>query len=562
MGDSSATRLRSRTKTLLRSISVCATLASLAVGVTAASGVSGWRAKVDPELLAAGPAPVECMVVLRAQADLSGADALPTREARLKFVFERLKATADASQKPVLDELKTRGVEAEPFWLVNMIRLRCDAGTVEALARRGDVELVEADFPVRMDLPAAAAPETAKASSPATVEWGVTKIRAPEAWDIGAMGQGVVVAGADTGYSWDHPAIQNQYRGWNGLGAGADHNRNWHDAIHVAGSSCGADSPQPCDDYGHGTHTMGTMVGDDGGSNEIGVAPMARWIGCRNMNNGDGTPSRYIECLQFFIAPTDLAGNDPDPSLAPHVINNSYGCTAGEGCTDPAAILLAVQNVRAAGIFMAVSAGNAGAGGCGTVYDPPAIYAESFSAGATDSNDAIASFSSRGPVTRDGSNRMKPDIAAPGVGVRSCIPNGGYGNMSGTSMASPHVAGLVALIISADPDTAGDVAWIEALIRHTAVGLTSAQGCGGDTADQIPNNVFGWGRIDALAAVIRARQDMDRDGLLTGADVSLLAGVLAGNVAGAAAGSHRGDTDGNGVRNAADLVRLRLAAGN
>lgn len=562
MGDPFPIRIPSRAKALLRCFPILAALICLVAGTLVASGTSNWRAKVDPELLAAGAGPVDCIVLLCAQADLSAAAALPTREARLRFVYEKLKETAESTQKPVLAELKSRGAEVEAFWLVNMIRVRGDAGTVEALARRGDVELVEADFPARMELPAPAAPEAAKALSPDTVEWGVTKIRAPEAWIAGAMGQGVVVAGADTGYNWDHPAIQNQYRGWNGLGAGADHNHNWHDAIHVAGSSCGSDSPQPCDDYGHGTHTMGTMVGDDGGANEIGVAPLARWIGCRNMNNGDGTPSRYIECLQFFIAPTDLAGNDPEPALAPHVINNSYGCTQSEGCTDPAAILLAVQNVRAAGIFMAVSAGNNGYSGCGSVYDPPAIHAECFSAGATDSNDTVASFSSRGPVTRDGSNRMKPDIAAPGVNVRSCVPGGGYGSMSGTSMAAPHVAGLVALIISANPDTAGDVAWLESLIKHTAVGLTSAQGCGGDAADQIPNNVYGYGRIDALVAVTRARQDMDRDGLLTGADVALLANVLAGNVSGAAAGTHRGDTDGDGVRDAADLVRLRLAAGN
>jgi serine protease AprX len=533
-------------------------LAGIAV-LAASSPDNSWRAKVDPELLGIGTAPEEFMVVFQEQADLPDATRPMYRQERLETAFERLRETAARCQAPLQKELKARGIEFQSFWLVNMIRVRGDAGLVETMARRADVALVESDRPVRMGIPAPPGPEGGKAAAPAGIEWNVTKIRAPEAWDLGALGQGVVVAGADTGYTWDHPAIKNQYRGWNG--AAADHNHNWHDAIHDPGSSCGTDIQAPCDDYGHGTHTMGTMVGDDGGTNQIGVAPEARWIGCRNMSGGWGTPSRYIECLQWFIAPTDLAGQNPDPALAPQVIDNSYACVQEEGCTDPAALLLAVQNVRAAGIFMAVSAGNEGSG-CGSVGDPPAIYAESFSVGATDSNDTIAGFSSRGPVTRDGSNRMKPDASAPGVGVRSCVPGGGYAVLSGTSMAAPHVAGLVALIISANPDTAGDVDWIEALIRQTAVGLTSAQGCGGIPADQIPNDVYGYGRIDALAAVVRARQDMDRNGLLTGEDVNLLAAVLAGNLAGPAAGVHRGDVNGDGVRDAADLVRLRLAADN
>ena len=147
----------------------------------------------------------------------------------------------------------------------------------------------------------------------------------------GYTGQGAVIAGQDTGYQWDHPALKDQYRGWNG--SAADHNYNWHDAIHATGSSCGADSPCPCDDNDHGTHTMGTMVGDDGGANQIGMAPGARWIGCRNMNAGVGTPTTYIECFEWFIAPTDLAGQNPNPAMAPDVINNSWGCPESEGCS-------------------------------------------------------------------------------------------------------------------------------------------------------------------------------------------------------------------------------------
>ena len=176
-----------------------------------------------------------------------------------------------------------------------------------------------------------------------TIEWNISKIQAPRVWALGYTGQGVVVGGQDTGYDWDHPALINQYRGWNGVSA--NHDYNWHDAIHSnAVVSCPANSPVPCDDHSHGTHTMGTMVGDDGGANQIGVAPGAKWIGCRNMNLGVGTPTTYIECYEWFIAPYDLSGNNPDPTKAPDVINNSWACTTGEGC-NPNSLLEAVQHV-------------------------------------------------------------------------------------------------------------------------------------------------------------------------------------------------------------------------
>ena len=166
---------------------------------------------------------------------------------------------------------------------------------------------------------------------------------------------------------------------------------------------------------------MGTMVGDDGGSNQVGVAPGAKWIGCRNMDQGNGTPATYAECFQWFIAPTDLAGNNPDPAKAPRD-QQFMGMSAIEGCTDVNAVLkTVVESVNAAGILVVVSAGNDGSA-CSSVLDPAAIYDVVLSVGATDgasTTDAIASFSSRGPVTVDGSGRMKPDVSAPGVSVRS-----------------------------------------------------------------------------------------------------------------------------------------------
>ncbi len=459
-----------------------------------------WQDKVDPWVLeTASGGQTEFLLFLAEQADLSAAAKLPTRLEKGRYVYETLTQTAARTQGPVIAALKALGAEHQPFWVANMIWVRGDAAALAALAARPDVAHVYANPTVRLAEPVQEtdALSAAGPQAPAVIEWNIAKTNAPAVWAAGYTGQGAVIAGQDTGYQWNHPALKGKYRGWNGTSA--SHDYNWHDAVHTTGSSCGADSPVPCDDHGHGTHTMGTMAGDDGGSNQIGMAPGAKWIGCRNMNAGAGTPTSYAECYQWFIAPTRVNGTDPDPAQAPDVINNSWGCPPSEGCTDPNVLLTVVRNVRAAGIMTVHSAGNDGPA-CSTVTDPAAIYAESFSVGATTNTDAIASFSSRGPVTIDGSNRLKPNISAPGSGVRSSYPTNTYTNMSGTSMAGPHVAGLVALLISAEPSIAGQVDYIEDVIEQSAVRLTSTQTCGGVPGSSIPNNTFGWGRIDALAA--------------------------------------------------------------
>jgi serine protease AprX len=313
---------------------------------------------------------------------------------------------------------------------------------------------------------------------------------------MGYNGEGIVIAGQDTGYEWDHPALKAQYRGWDG--ATVNHDYNWHDAIHTAGGACPASSPEPCDDHGHGTHTMGTIVGLAPGDPPIGVAPGAQWIGCRNMLDGVGTPASYAECFEFFLAPYPVGGSplQGDPRLAPDVINNSWSCPPSEGCVDEHIAFLDrfVEAVRAAGIMVVASAGNSGPA-CDTVIHPPAIYNASTTVGATDSEERIASFSSRGGP----SEPQKPLLSAPGVSVYSSIRNGGYGISSGTSMAAPHVTGAAALLWSARPDLRGRVSTTEWLLSTTAAPRTSTQ-CD-DAADAIPNHVFGWGRLDALAAV-------------------------------------------------------------
>jgi len=481
------------------------------ISLLTAAPASAWQAKVDPWVLqTAETGETEFLVYLSEQADLSGVMTLPTKAEKGAYVYRTLSETAARSQAPLIAALKAMGVDYRPYWIANMIWVRGDEAALQSLALRADVAHLYANPSVQLEAPAQLPEQPVQASSPQaadTVGWNVQKINADDVWGYGYTGQGAVIGGQDTGYDWDHPALINKYRGWNG--SSADHNYNWHDAIHADNPNslgtnvCGFNSPVPCDDQQHGTHTMGTMVGDDGLGNQIGVAPGARWIGCRNMENNWGTPATYSECYQWFIAPTDLNGQNPRPDLAPDVINNSWSCPVSEGCTDPNVLLTVVNNVRAAGILTVHSAGNSGSG-CTSISTPAAIYDASFTIGATNSSDTLSGFSSRGPVSVDGSNRMKPDVSAPGEGIRSSLPGGGYSGAtwSGTSMAAPHVAGLVALLISVNPGLRGNVDSLEDLIRSTAVGVnvSPAQTCGGIPSTQIPNNSFGWGRVDALAA--------------------------------------------------------------
>ena len=503
-------------------ITAAAALLAALLHASHAAAEIAWIGKVDPWVLTeveSGES-TEFLLMLKEQADLSLASALPTKLEKGTYVYRQLQEIAQRSQSSLLADFEAAGIEHQSFWVANMIWVKGDRALVEKLAQRAEVSHLYANPSVR-----APQPIPADASQlmlePTSTAWNISKIGAPALWDAGYSGQGVVIGGQDTGYDWDHPALQSAYRGWNG--AEANHNYSWHDAIHEAGSSCGADSPVPCDDHGHGTHTMGTMIGDDGGSNQIGAAPGARWIGCRNMNAGWGKPSTYAECYQWFIAPTDLNNLNPDPAMAPDVINNSWACPPVEGCTDPNVLLSVVNSVRAAGIVTVHSAGNSGPS-CSTVRDPAAIYDASFTVAATDSGDNVANFSGRGPVTIDGSGRMKPDISAPGVGIRSALPGTSYGSMSGTSMAGPHVAGLVALLISAQPELAGNVDAIEAVIERSAVPLTSTQGCGGDGDTDVPNHVFGYGRIDAPTALFMLDHSLQ---VIKAGPASVLPGAMA-----------------------------------
>lgn len=462
-------------------------------------------AKIDARALrdAADGQRAAVMIVLSEQADLREAQKQKNASARGAQVYQALTAVADRTQSPIVELLRRRALPYQRFFVANVIAASVDYDTLLALAARQDVRAIEANLEQPWIEPPALAERTLTPTylTPAGVEWGVQNVNAPQVWERGAFGQGIVVADADTGLQWDHPALKAHYRGWNGIAA--DHNYSWHDAIHEGtGNPCGVNTQAPCDDQGHGTHTAGTTVGDDGLGNRIGVAPGARLIACRNMDRGAGTPARYTECFEFFIAPTDLKGQSPDPDLRPHVINNSWGCPTSEGCA-PTALQLIVENTQAAGIFVEASAGNSGPG-CGTVDSGPGSFAAAFSTGAHDATGKLVGFSSRGPVVIDGSGRQKPEIIAPGSRVRSSLPGGRYGNLSGTSMAGPHVVGVVALLWSARPELSRQIEATKQLLMASAnptVTLGSVELCGGIDSSFIPNNSFGAGKVDALAAV-------------------------------------------------------------
>ncbi len=471
---------------------------------------------VDEQIAANGTADV--LVVFDGYPDLSAASALATKEEKARFVFEALRQNS-LRHAALLSKLQEKGIATEHLWAANAVHVpAANRQTLALLRQTRGVERVAAVQQWQIDelerqevesIPTKASDVRSRAPVPT---WGVRYLGADKVWEMGIRGEGAVVAGADTGYDWQHPALKSKYRGLKPDGT-AEHDYNWFDGVKVAfpGTSdanpCGFSTQQPCDDGSHGTHTMGTMVGSDGPANQIGVAPGASWMACRNMDRGNGTPTSYLNCFQFFLAPTDLAGNNPRPELAPDVIANSWYCPLSEGCDSSTypAFTKVVEALRAAGTVVIVSAGNDGRQGCGTINDIPARTPGAFAIGAHDSLGRIANFSSKGSFALDGAV-IRPDVAMPGVSVRSSVPNGGYANFNGTSMSGPHAAGVVALMISANPRLRGQVDTIEAILRRSAVPTPAPAGdqCSVPGQD-VPNNVFGHGIGDALKAVQMAQ---------------------------------------------------------
>ncbi len=464
---------------------------------------------------------VSFLVVLNEQVDavdfVDGAEmSAASRSEKSAALYTALTATARTSQAPLRAWLDQHKIAYRPFYIVNMIEVRATPAQADQIRRLPHIDRLAPNPSIPQNLPAiepiSQSPNLPISQTPpqnsTALTYGLSAIGADKVWALGIRGQGVVVASQDTGVEWTHPAIQARYRGWDAGTSTASHAYNWYDAFPNDPNRptwCDPNPQIPCDDHGHGTHTVGTLTGtaaDGAAFANIGVAPDAEWIGCRNMDNGIGTPASYTACFEFFLAPYPQGGDPATqgrPDLAPHIINNSWSCPSYEGC-DVDSLRQIVETLRAAGQLVVSSAGNEGAS-CGSVQNPIAIYDAAFTVGAVGQSGTIAGFSSRGPVDRDGSGRAKPDLSAPGVAVYSSYVGDSYGYLSGTSMASPHVAGAAALLWSAVPDLLGKIDLTEQILLKSAEPVLNDQ-C--DPVAVSPNNVYGYGRLDIYAAVLMA----------------------------------------------------------
>jgi hypothetical protein len=418
-------------------------------------------------------------VVLRQQADLTGLDTIPDRAERLRQSYRRLVEHAERTQADLRSDLRRYRIGFRPYYLVNGLEVYAGPALRSWLSRRSDVDSVLTN-PVLRPLPAEPSPLQGRPEPPDGPLWNIRMVRADQAWEAAnARGAGIVIGASDSGVDGTHPALESAFRG------GDD---SWYDPWNA--------TTRPTDNNGHGTHTLGTALGRGG----IGVAPDASWIGCVNLDRNLGSPSHYLDCLQFMLAPFPPTGDplrDGRPERAAHVLTNSWGCPKLEGC-ERGVLHPAIAALTAAGIFVVAAAGNSGESGCGSITDEPAIDPEAITVGAVSAAGAVPSFSSRGPVP----GAAKPDVVAPGTQIMSAVPGGGYRAERGTSMATPHVAGVVALMWSANPRLIGNVTRTAEILRSTARTaplVASPDDCGD------PRNIRGAGLVDALAAVTAAR---------------------------------------------------------
>lgn len=431
------------------------------------------------------------IVHLKGKADLSRVAAMADLKQRRGAVVDALRRTAQTSQAPMLRDLEQRQASGRvtqftPYWVFNGVAVSSDLDTLLAVAARPEVESIKPDRLHHL-------PPVAEASQPSVsdaLEWNIERIGADQVWHaFGLRGQGVVVASLDSGVDWTHPALQRTYRGYDPTApAQGRHDHNWFDATDSYPEA-------PYDGDGHGTHTMGTVVGHSlDGSNQIGVAPEARWIAAKVFDdNGEAYDSWIHSGFEWMLAPTDMNGGNPDPSLAPDVVSCSWGDSDGADTE----FWADVNALRAAGIFAVFSVGNEHLGALAA--NSPGSYPQSFAVGATGKDNVVAPWSCRGPSTW---NEIKPEVTAPGTNIRSSLPGDRYAAWSGTSMATPHVAGTVALLWQAQRQY-GEVSSLSVpglTITATEQVITSTARPFPDAAS-VPNNDYGWGLVDAYQAV-------------------------------------------------------------
>lgn len=424
---------------------------------------SAARAEIGPDLAetvaaAAPDARIPVLVTLRRQVDAEDFAGRP------QALLAALRRTAAATQPDVVEQVDDRPVKR--FWLINAVALGATPAEIAELDADPDVERVDADRPVRITQTAADGIESFP--DPGEGNWGLAAIRVPEVWRAtGLSGRGVVLGSIDTGVNAAHRDLAGKVAGW-------------RDFVN--------NRPEPYDDNGHGTHTIGTMVGGREGGAAIGVAPEARVIVAKAIGaSGVGPGSALISAAQWMTDP------DGDPATAdqPVAINNSWSAA---DANDPWFRSIIRRWVEL-GITPVFAAGNTGPGAA--TVGSPAGYPEALAVGALGANDAVASFSSRGPVEwldidgtgpARGTILTKPDVSAPGVNITSSTGDG-YLAFSGTSMASPHVAGVIALMAQANPQARGATA--AEIIRSSATDVGAAG----------PDQRTGTGRIDAVRAV-------------------------------------------------------------
>jgi len=444
-------------------------------------------------MVQSGPqARIGALVYLNLQADVGALEAQlladrTQRRDRHSVIMTALLEASEFGQQPVLnwlDQLPIGAVDnIQPFWITSVIALDATPATLRALAAREDVALVAPDYPIELIGPTAIDDDTDSATRGGP-EQGLIAINAPDVWAMGYDGAGTIVSNIDTGVDGSHPALASRWRGLNPLYSG---HPEWAFYDPYLGNH-----DFPYDGGSHGTHTMGTITGGSPGD-QIGVAPGAEWIAAAPIDRSS-IPQTVSDAILSFQWITDPDGDPLTSFDVPHTNSNSWGLVTAHGYPECDQTFWSfIDNAEAAGVIVLFSAGNEGSSGHRRPADRAYDDYRSMAVGAVDpyNGNSIASFSSRGPTncTINGASAIKPEIAAPGVSTRSSVPGGGYSSYDGTSMASPHVNGVLALMMQANPDLTGQQA--KQIVYDTAVEAGSP---GND-------NDYGYGVIDALAAV-------------------------------------------------------------